>query len=325
MVTGAFSAESWRAMRDLLLAVRGSEERLRAAPLAIFSVCPTSPLAWGDAEVQNLLDCARAGVPVELVAMPMAGFIAPVTLAGTLIQHAAETLSGVVLAQLAAPGAPLLYGGSPAAFDVRYETAPMGAPETQMLACAAAEIGRGLGLPTQAYIALSDSKALDAQAGLETGMGAALAALSGINSVSGPGMLDFESCQSLEKLVLDDEICGMALRLVRGIEPREDFPSLPRFEELLREGHLLISGHTRRHLKAEHRYPGPVIERAGLARWEEEGRSELRARAGSEVARRLKAHAPSRLPEEAKRDLRKLLEGELRRRGMPRLPEPARA
>ena len=79
-----------------------------------------------------------------------------------------------------------------------------------MIDCAYSEIGQSLGLPTQAYIALSDAKALDAQAGLETGIGAVLAALSGINSVSGPGMLDFESCQSLEKLVVDDEICGMA-------------------------------------------------------------------------------------------------------------------
>ena len=65
------------------------------------------------------------------------------------------------------------------------------------------EIGKYLGLPTQAYIGLSDAKLLDAQAGLETSNGAILASLAGINNISGPGMLDFESCTSLEKLVLD--------------------------------------------------------------------------------------------------------------------------
>ena len=94
----------------------------------------------------------------------------------------------------------------------------MGAIETMMIDCAYNEIGKHLGIPTQAYISLTDSKQLDVQAGLESGMGAALAALSGINNISGPGMIDFESCISLEKLVIDNETCGMALRMVRGIE-----------------------------------------------------------------------------------------------------------
>ena len=84
-------------------------------------------------------------------------------------------------------------------------------------------------MPTQSYIALSDAKQLDSQAGLEAGMGALMAGLSGINSISGPGMLDFESCLSLEKLVVDNEICRMVHRLLEGIEPREDFPALPLF------------------------------------------------------------------------------------------------
>ena len=126
----------------------------------------------------------------------------------------------------------------------------MGAIETMMLDCANAEVGKRLGLPTQGYIALSDAKALDAQAGLETGMGAVLAGLSGINSVSGPGMLDFESCQSLEKLVLDDEICGMVARLRRGIEPREDFPSLPALRGAAARG---APAHRRPHAEAPRR------------------------------------------------------------------------
>ena len=233
-----------------------------AKPLAIFSCCPTAPLKWSHATSANLMDCARAGIPVEYIAMPLSGFMAPVTLVGTLVQHTAETLSGIVLTQLVRPGAPALFGGSPAAFDVRYETTPMGAVETMMTDCAYSEIGKYLGLPTQAYIALSDAKLLDAQAGLETGVGATLAALSGINSVSGPGMLDFESCQSLEKLVLDNEICGMVRRMAAGIEAREDFPARPHFEELLRDKHLLIAKHTRKYLRKEHFFPGPVIDRA---------------------------------------------------------------
>ncbi len=321
VVTGAFTIESFEIMKDFQVAVRGSEEELRRKPLTLFSCCPTAPLKWSDVTSQNLLDCAQYGIPVEYISMPLTGFMSPVTLVGALVQHTAETLSGLVMSQLACPGTPVLYGGSPAAFDVRYETTPMGAVETQMIDCAYCEIGRYLGLPTQAYIALSDAKQLDAQAGFESSMGATLAALSGINSISGPGMLDFESCQSLEKLVLDNEIAGMALRLVRGIEPRDDFPARPLFEELLSEGHLLISKHTRKHLRAEHYFPGPVVDRANRSRWQAEGGLSLGERAHREVTQHLEAYEPSRLPAQVAAELEKLMRAEASRYGMEKLPD----
>lgn len=320
VVTGAFTIEAFDIMRDLQLAVRGGEAALRAKPLTIFSVCPTAPIKWSDVTSQNLVDCARYGIPVEFISMPLSGFMAPVTIVGSLIQHTTETLSGVVISQLAGPGTPVLYGGSPAIFDMRYETTPMGAVETQMIDCAYSEIGKHLGMPTQAYIAMSDAKRLDAQAGFESSMGATLAALSGINSISGPGMLDFESCQSLEKLVLDNEICGLTQRLVRGIQPREDFPSTPIFEELIRDRHLLISDHTRRHLKDEIMFPGPVVDRANSSRWLEEGALSLHDRATREVERLIASAAPSRLPAEVASELDRLMTAEARRFGMERLP-----
>jgi trimethylamine--corrinoid protein Co-methyltransferase len=321
VVTGAFTIESFDVMKDFQIAVRGSMESLKEKPLTVFSCCPTSPLKWSDVTSQNLLDCARYFIPVEFIAMPLSGFIAPVTLTGTLVQHTAETLSGVVISQTASPGAPVLYGGSPAVFDVRYETTPMGAVETMMTDCAYNEIGKYLHLPTQAYISLSDSKELDTQAGLESGIGAVLAALSGINNISGPGMLDFESCLSLEKLVVDNEICGMAFRLIAGIEPREDFPALGIFQELLKEKHLLISEHTRRHLKKEHFFPGPVIDRANRSRWEHEGSLTLNQRAHREVERLVDNYEPSGLSEDVKKELVKLMSEEACRYGQDNLPQ----
>ena len=320
VVTGAFTIDSFAAMKDFQEIIRGSAEALREKPLTVFSVCPTAPLKWSDVTSQNLIDCARHGIPVEYVSMPLCGFVAPVTLVGSLVQHTAETLSGIVLTQLVRPGAPALYGGSPAAFDVRYETTPMGAIETQMIDCAYAEIGKHLGLPTQAYIGLSDAKQLDAQAGLETSMGATLAALAGINSISGPGMLDFESCQSLEKLVVDNEIAGLTLRLAEGIEPRDDFPARPLFEELLRDGHLLIARHTRRHLKREHYFPGPVINRAQRSRWHAEGAATLGARARREVERLVAGYTPPATDAARVALLTERMTAEARRHGMEALP-----
>ena len=320
VITGAFTIAAFEIMKDLQLAVRGSESALKEKPLTIFSCCPTSPLKWSDVTSQNLIDCARYSIPVEFISMPLSGFVAPVTLTGSIIQHAAETLSGLVISQLVNPGTPVLWGGSPAVFDVRYETTPMGAIETMMIDCANNDVGTYLGLPTQAYIALSDAKILDAQAGLETGIGATLAALSGINNISGPGMLDFESCQSLEKLVLDNEIAGMCLRMVEGITSRDDFPAVPLLQELLRDDHLLISDHTRKYLRTEHYFPGAVIDRANRSRWIDDGSHNLGQRAADEVERLLKEYSPSGISDSIQKDLRTLMSKEARKFGQGELP-----
>jgi trimethylamine--corrinoid protein Co-methyltransferase len=321
VVTGTFTGPGFQVMKELQTAVSGSGKALIEKPLTVFSCCSTSPLKWSEVSAQNVVDCARSGIPVELISVPLPGFIAPVTLVGTLVQHTAEVLSGIVISQQASPGAPILYGGAPAPFDVRHETTPMSAIEAQMICCAYNEIGKYLHLPTQAYISLSDAKSLDAQAGMETAMGAVLAALSGINSISGPGVLDFVNSFSITKLVLDNEICAAMARLLKGIAPREDFPALPHFQELLKEQHLLIAGHTRRWLREEHYFPGPVIDRAGFQRWQEEGSLTLTERAGREVGRLISQYRPSRLPGEVKSELTRIMTAAARSSGMEKLPE----
>jgi len=107
-------------MKDLQLAVRGSRAS-SSQPLSVFSCCrPRRSVERRHQPERRRL--RELGIPIELIAMPLSGFMAPVTLVGTLIQHTAETLSGIVISQLTRPGAPVLYGGSPAIFDLRYET-----------------------------------------------------------------------------------------------------------------------------------------------------------------------------------------------------------
>jgi trimethylamine--corrinoid protein Co-methyltransferase len=192
---------------------------------------------------------------------------------------------------------------------MRTGTPPMGAIETMMIDAATAELGGRLGLPTHAYLAMSDAKVADYQAGLETGMGALVAALSGVSLASGPGFLDFESCQSLEKLVLDAEACAMALRAVRGIERRDDVMALETIREgLAAEGSFLALGHTRRWFRAEHRFPGPVIDRTVGEVWATTGGKRTAFdRARDEVAKLLAKDPPALpLPEEVLRALDEL-------------------
>ncbi|MGQ9468631.1 MAG: trimethylamine methyltransferase family protein [Nitrososphaerales archaeon] len=160
VITGAFTIDGVRDMRKILSLVIGEEELVKK-PIAIFDLCPTSPLIWSEVTSQNLIDCSKSMIPAEIVPMPLAGALSPATLAGTLVQHTAEALSGIVLAQLTNPKAPVIYGGSSSIFDMRYGTTPIGAIESIMIQCCCSEIGKYLGLPVHAYLGLSDSKTVD--------------------------------------------------------------------------------------------------------------------------------------------------------------------
>jgi trimethylamine--corrinoid protein Co-methyltransferase len=229
------------------------------------------------------------------------------------VQLTAENLSGIVIHQLTHPGSPIIFGGSPAAFDMRKGTTPMGAVETMMINAAHVQIGKHLGLPTHAYLGQSDAKIVDGQAGLETGMSALSAALAGANAIAGPGMLDFESCQSLEKLVLDNEICGMALRMVRGIEARRDRLGGDLYGDIYDGTHFLASKETLQWYREEMYQAGSVIDRDTYDVWMSQGKKSAWDRACEEVERFLSSHTPEPLPDDSLRALKNIMKDDARR------------
>ncbi|MBN1220651.1 MAG: trimethylamine methyltransferase family protein [Anaerolineae bacterium] len=321
IVTGAFAIKTWSVMKDLLVAVAGSEEALAEKPRAVFDVCPSPPLLWSDITCENLMDCAQYRVPAELVSMPLTGATAPATLLGAIVQHTAENLSGVTIHQLVNPGAPIVWGGSPAAFDMRTGTTPMGAIETIMIDCAYAEVGKYLGLPTHAYLGMSDAKIVDTQCGFESATGAMLGTLAGINMISGPGMLNFESCFSLEKLVIDAEIAAMAKRLVAGIAERETPLALEIMRQVGHSGDFLTTPHTRRWFRQELYIPSPVVDRDFQRNWEAKGSLDTTERAHRRVEEIISAYKPTELPAEVVRELETITRQAARAAGMDRLPD----
>jgi trimethylamine--corrinoid protein Co-methyltransferase len=209
-----------------------------------------------------------------------------------LVFHCVDVLTGLTMAQIARPGLPVLFGGAPATFHMKAASSPMAAIEAQHLNVAYVQIAKSLDLPTQAYMALSDGKLLDAQAGGETFSSALLAAIAGVNSVSGPGMLDFVLTFSLPKLVFDNEVCGQALHFCRELKVVDDLPTQDLVDELLREDHLITSPHTIEHWPKELYMTDPVIDRLNRETWEEGGSMELYERACAEVESRLSRYEP---------------------------------
>jgi trimethylamine--corrinoid protein Co-methyltransferase len=151
---------------------------------------------------------------------------------------------------------------------MRKGTTPMGAVETAMIDASYAEVGKSLDLPTHCYLGASDSKLVDAQAGLESGMSALLGALAGINMISGAGMLDFLACQSAEKLVVDAEAVGMVKRLLAGLQVRPGMLATTFFEGINFKGDFLKQKATRELFSEEQHLPSAVIDRDSVRGWQ---------------------------------------------------------
>jgi len=320
IVTGTFRIEGFRPMHKMLVAVRGSEQKLEEKPLAIFDACPSPPLKWSNLTAQSLIDSARAGIPSELISMGMTGATSPITIAGTLVQHVVENLSGLVICQLAKKGAPVIFGGCPTSFDMRKGTTPIGSIETMMIDSAYAQIGKHLDLPTHSYMGMSDAKITDMQAGFETGIGAILAATAGVNVISGAGILDFIRCQSLEKLMIDNEICGMAYRLIEGISQRDDPIALDLFDGFDANTQFLSMPHTREWLRKEHTYP-KLIDRDPYDIWASLGSKTIITRAKEEMESLLQKITPSLPDAGIQEELQEIMLSETQKYGLSSLPE----
>jgi len=329
IVSGAFTEHGVLRMVEMLQLFRRDRADLVTRPMAIFTITASGNFRYSEDSCQNLIDCVEAGIPVEIVPVTLMGLIAPVTVVGATVFHVIDVLAGITMAQIVRPGAPVLFGGAPATFHMKVASSPMAAIEALQLDAAYVAVAKSLGLPTQAYMALSDAKILDAQAGAETFGGALIAALAGINSVSGPGMLDFVLVFSLAKLVFDDEMCGQALRFVREVRPLDDLPVTELVGRLLADQHLITAEHTLRHWPDALYLPGDVIDRDNRENWTKRGATDAAQRAAAEVDRRLAAYLPLETDPAVDRELQAIIRRGLREQtrlpDLPPLPEPSAA
>lgn len=323
VVSGAFSEHGVPRLADLLRLFRSDAADLAARPLSMFTITATGNFRYGEDSCQNLLDCIEAGIPVEIVPVTLMGLIAPVTLVGALVFHCVDVLTGLTMAQLLRPGHPVVFGGAPATFHMKAASSPMAAIEAQHLNVAYVAIAKHLGLPTQAYMALSDGKYLDAQAGGETFSSALLAAMAGINSVSGPGMLDFVLTFSLPKLVFDNEVCGQALHFCREIKPLDDLPSQELVDHVINQGHMLTLPQTLEHWPRELYQTDPVIDRTTRDTSDLDAGPDLVARAAQQVEQRLARYEPIETDPAVDREMQRIiLSGMESQDTLPDLPAP---
>jgi trimethylamine--corrinoid protein Co-methyltransferase len=296
---GVSSVEGARQIVELATMVSGTRQALQERPIvSCITSWMVSPLHLDTGVTEVLLEWCRYGLPVALSSAPMAGSTSPVTLAGTLVQLNAEQLSGIVLTQLARPGTPVLAGYIPGVADMRTGGYLGGAIEFGLMQAASAQMAHFYGVPIYCSGGMTDSKVPDAQAGYEKMSTLLLAAMGGCNYIHHAfGMVTNMNSTSLEQAVIDDEMVGMVLRVLRGVAVTDGSFALGAIDRVGPGGHFLLDPHTVQFMREEIFYP-TLADRQNRSAWEAAGKQDIRVRAVSRVNELLGEHRPPGLPPE---------------------------
>ena len=276
-------------MVEIARALRGGEAALREKPYFVVYTEPISPLEHPEESLGKLLLCAEAGVPCIYSPAPLAGATAPVTVAGHIALGLAESFFGMVVHQLARPGAPFLMGIGPAVLDLVTAQSSYNSVEYLMAYLSAVEMAKWLDIPNWGYAGTSDAQLLDAQAGMEATQLTFLAMQAGSNLSHDVGYLDFGLTGSLEEIVLVDEFISMNRRLLQGIDVNRDTLAIDAIAEVGPGGHFMTNEHTYRYMRDVQWRP-TILNRYGREKWEAEGSQDLAERARRKALALLATH-----------------------------------
>jgi trimethylamine--corrinoid protein Co-methyltransferase len=284
---GVYTLDGAKQVIRMAQTVAGSAENLRQRPLISMIACIISPLRIDKTYGDMLVNIARNGIPVACPAEPLCGATSPVTLAGTLAVQTVDTLSGVMLTQIANPGTPVLFGSVATNTDLRNLNYLAGSIEMGLLNAAGAQMAQFYRLPFYATAGMTDSKTLDAQSGYESALTNLLCALSGANFIhDAAGLMEFAMTVSYEKYVIDNEILGMAMRAVEGIKVNDDTLAFDLIKQAGPGGNFVASRHTRHFMRSEHYQPS-LSDRNSQEEWLSKGGKETTERASEIVKQHL--------------------------------------
>jgi trimethylamine--corrinoid protein Co-methyltransferase len=306
---GVYTIEGVRDVIKMAEIIAGSAQKLRQRPFISMVTCVISPFVLDDNYAQLTMEAARNRIPVVVPTEPLCGATAPITLAGNLVVQNVDTLAGVMLAQLANPGTPTLYGCISSITDLRDMKYLSGAVEMGLMNAAAAQMAQFYLLPHYVTAGMSDSKVNDAQAGYESAITSLMVALAGGNFIhDAAGFLEFCMTASYDKLVIDNEIIGMIMRAVEGIQVNEETLAFDLIKKTGPGGHFVSARHTRRHMRSE-QYVPQLSDREQRAKWQAAGANDANARACEKVKEILNKPRQSAIPSEARKRIRKEIPG----------------
>jgi len=279
-------------------AVAGGEQALREKPFLLVYAEPISPLLFPEESLQKIIFCAEKGVPACYPPSPNMGGGGPITLAGAVTLGNAECLVGLIISQLIRPGTPFLYGMNTAALDMKSAIVSYGSPDWSLGMAAWTDLARFYNLPSWGMGGATDSKTVDAQAGLEATFSIMSAFLTRCTLVHDVGYIEYGSTSSMEMLVVADEIIRMTRFMVGGVAVNETTLALDAIGRVRPGAGFLADDHTLDNWKWAQWRPD-LIDRSRYDRWVKLGRKDMFTRANERAREILNEHEVPPLPEEA--------------------------
>jgi trimethylamine--corrinoid protein Co-methyltransferase len=293
---------------EMATVVAGGTENFRKWPIVTPFVCPTSPLTLVNSCCEVIIECARLGAGIAIIPMSLPGATATATIAGTLIQHNAEVLSAIMLAQLANKGTPCTYASCTTMMDLRFMTPAVGAPEYGIIGAGLTKLAQYYKLPCWVGGGHSDSKLPDAQAAYEGSVTATVSALAGANVIYGAGCLESGLTFDYAKLMMDAEMIRNVKQVVRGIDVNDETMAVDVIKQVGPGGEYMTHPHTFKHMKELTQ--SKLFDRRNRSSWmKASGGKDLTERAYEEAKKVLETHKPAPLPEGAAEAMRSIVEG----------------
>jgi trimethylamine---corrinoid protein Co-methyltransferase len=291
------SASVNKAIISIIKAVAGKDD-ISGCPTAISQFSPTSPLLWEEGAADSIVEVSCEGIPLTILPEPIAGVSAPYTVAGLLTMHNTEVLSGMVISQIARPGAPVIYGSSWTTYDMKYSAAIIGSPETSILRIAGCQMARYYNMPSHTTAPNSDSNTHDEQNAWERTISNMCAIGAGNDVVMNSGMFATGLTISLEQLVLDDEVNGIIRRISRGIDVNTDTIGEEVINSVGPRGSFLIEDHTFRFLRSGEFREVKISNTLNHENWMNSGAPDVYAGAGEKVRKLLESGNDNKLCDE---------------------------
>ncbi len=275
---------------DLASLVAGSLQALKDRPFIANFGMPSPPLRHSKSALRNLIGCARNSIPAVYASGTQMGTSGPMAIAGATVSSNCDVLSGLVIHQLANPGAPFIYGVCIPPIDMRTTIECYGAPEHFLGDLVNVRVAQRYGLPTWGYAADSDSKVLDLQAAIEYLGSSLMGLLSGCNLLHDVGYLESGMAASCESIVFGNEVVAYARRIVRPVVVNQETLATDLIKKVGPGGTFMTEKHTFKHFR-EFWY-SPLIDRHRHDGWVKDGRLSMLDRIRKRTVEILSSHTP---------------------------------
>ncbi|SLM29419.1 MttB3 [Desulfamplus magnetovallimortis] len=286
----------------------GGKENIMDKVVTVSLINSLSPLQFSDEMAASLIELARHGQACVIASLIMAGASGPVTLDGVLALQNAEILAGVALSQLVRPGAPVIYGSTSSAMDMKSGGLTIGAPELSKNISFVTQMARYYKLPCRSGGSLTDALTADAQAGIESALALYTAARNGVNFIlHSCGILGSYIGMSYEKFIIDEELCGLIKNMFKPIQVTDDAIDIEMIKNVGIGGQYLTQPKTFKLCRTEFFMP-TIMNRMNHDSWSASGKKRLDQVAYDKVSQRLATYEKPAIDPEIERQLTEFVE-----------------